>query len=271
MAEELTERLASAFIFDAADLSANARGQISIKQLEILAMRRKALWLGFGLFSAAMAMTAMFVVWMGRDSAEHDAAGFELGQSVISIICAAIVLSFTPFFIRRLHSLHPGGIKTAIGRAEVATNGPYLTVDVASSVRFRFPQAEPFLSAFSPGHNYLIYYLPGPQPVLLSGRAESEGMSFEGQVEHPGKALLQAAPLILILILAASFGIPVLLIELQRLESRLGIAGDAVWLANLSAGLVLCIIYLNFVARILGNCRTKRGTTPSPEGAFSSD
>jgi hypothetical protein len=255
MAEELTGRLASAFYFTPADLTANSHGQISDNQLRMLTLRRRMLWLGYSSFVAAMAGSAWFVYWInGRTDAsvQINSSG---GTEIIGIISIFVVLSFTPYFIRRLHALNPGGIKTAIGRAEVGENSSYLRVSIGSDAVFLFPKAEPYLSAFNPGNGYLIYYLPGPEPLVLSGRAELEEPEFSPPQDHPGKQLSHAAPLVVVLLLAASFGIPILLLKLREIGQTYSVLGAWLGTVLLGIGLGIVTIYLVIVSRLLSDCR----------------
>ena len=256
MAQELTERLAAAFHFSLADLGANLRGRVTDRQIKFLQMQRRMLWTGFIVFFTAMVLTVCFFNWM---SAKGGGADGDQSTVIISGLAGLIVLLFTPGFVNRLTTLDPSRFRSAAGKVSGSIrSGRYcLRFDSGASgaLSLKFPAVEPYLSAFESGEEYLVFYLPGPAPAILSAKSVKENPqeSIGGEGEHPAAGIARNAPLLMALLLAAAFGFPIVIIQFSELAAAWGFSRSAIELSGLLLGIFLAAIYLRVVFKIIRN------------------
>jgi hypothetical protein len=161
-------RLALAFDFDATDLAANRRGELSPRQRAIRQTGRIAMRLAFAVFAIVLLGAAGLVAVPALPGASAGTAS----GSVWAVAVAAIAIGW---LVARpaLAGARGRTIRVARGRAEPAPPeaGPRgRRVCIGATVLPVLTDEQ--LAAFVPGVDYRVWYLEGsPVPTILSAEA----------------------------------------------------------------------------------------------------
>ena len=231
--------LREAFRFETSDLAENRAGRISPRQDALLGAGRRGMLLSLAVFAAVMVGTVGLVAFFDRRLQTPGAQG---GIAVAAGV--ALVVIVVGYFQSRRYLSAAGSRKlsAAQGPAEIVS-------DSESNSRIRFGPTSlrlpgvAALEAFEPGHEYRVYYLPGPVAQVLSAESLSRERPAGGAVDEAEADLAECDTasaqigivrrgyVIVVLIGLLALGIPLAGVFVRDLPGRLQ---PFAWLALLA-------------------------------------
>jgi len=227
---ELNQRLQDVFLFQSADLRANRGGRITPRQQARLRAAGSNMRLAMGVFVFVMLGTLGFFVLASRQSGASEGGS----TPTLLIVAAAIgVVILIGVLTSRgsMAATRSKRIGVAKGMAEVGRVRPdaaHFEIKIGAT-RLRLLTQEQ-LSAFQPGVEYRLFYLPGPAPTILSGEvvgSEAEAEAGAGEeaatpVEQDSVVRLQRRARPILFVLAGlTLGIPLLALATASLTGSL--------------------------------------------------
>ena len=221
--------LREAFRFDAGDLAANRAGRISPRQDTLVGAGRHGMALALAVFAAVMAGSVGLVALFERPLQTPGGRGSVAAAAGVAL--AVIVVGYLQSR-RYLSAAGSRKLTAAQGPAEILSDSERDCRVRFGGTSLRLPGTAA-LGAFEPGHEYRVYYLPGPVAHVRSAESlcrelPSGGPAAEAETDAAGRepvraqiGLIKRGYVIVVLIGLLALGLPLAGFFVRDLPERL--------------------------------------------------